>query len=154
MVFQCEFVRLRIWLLQTHQQLVHTCNTFRTCPPPAIATAMAVSNRHEISRVSQILNQVRTLRVQQKGWLISKDIDEKVFIWILCRIIFLANLIIWIMKLYVSTFHCYFQCSYSLDIFSFKLVTHTHVLAIVKQYMHIHVYLPLQNSLLISNMVK
>uniref|UniRef100_K1PBL2 Integrator complex subunit 7 n=1 Tax=Magallana gigas TaxID=29159 RepID=K1PBL2_MAGGI len=67
MVFQCEFVRLRIWLLQTHQQLVHTCNTFRTCPPPAIATAMAVSNRHEISRVSQILNQLGKCLKEYEG---------------------------------------------------------------------------------------
>nr|XP_011437947.2 integrator complex subunit 7 [Crassostrea gigas] len=67
MVFQCEYVRLRIWLLQTHQQLVHTCNTFRTCPPPAIATAMAVSNRHEISRVSQILNQLGKCLKEYEG---------------------------------------------------------------------------------------
>ncbi|KAK3093052.1 hypothetical protein FSP39_010547 [Pinctada imbricata] len=56
--FPCDFVSLRITLLQTHSQLVRTCNTFRTCPPPAIATALAMTNGQEISRCGQILSQL------------------------------------------------------------------------------------------------
>ena len=57
MQFQADLVDLRIELLQTHAQLLQTCNTFRTCPPPAIATALALTNGQEISRCGQILSQ-------------------------------------------------------------------------------------------------
>ena len=56
--FPCDFVSLRIAWLQSHSQLVRTCNTFRTCPPPAIATALAMTNGQETSRCGQILTQV------------------------------------------------------------------------------------------------
>ncbi|OWF54349.1 integrator complex subunit 7-like isoform X2 [Mizuhopecten yessoensis] len=56
--FQCWYVRLRTELLQAHCQLVRNCNTFRTCPPPAISTALAMSRGREISRCGQILSQL------------------------------------------------------------------------------------------------
>ncbi|KAJ3606218.1 hypothetical protein NHX12_025738 [Muraenolepis orangiensis] len=41
--FQCDFVKLRIDTLQALSQLVCTCNSLKTSPPPAIATTMKVS---------------------------------------------------------------------------------------------------------------
>uniref|UniRef100_A0A8C2XW62 Integrator complex subunit 7 n=1 Tax=Capra hircus TaxID=9925 RepID=A0A8C2XW62_CAPHI len=38
--FQCEFVKLRIDLLQAFSQLICTCNSLKTSPPPAIATTI------------------------------------------------------------------------------------------------------------------
>ncbi|KAJ8309500.1 hypothetical protein KUTeg_014374 [Tegillarca granosa] len=58
MLFQSEFVNLRVSLLQVHSQLIRTCNTFRTCPPPAIATALAMTNGQDISRCGQIISQL------------------------------------------------------------------------------------------------
>ncbi|XP_071162699.1 integrator complex subunit 7-like [Mytilus edulis] len=58
MQFQTDLVHLRIELLQALTQLIQTCNTFRTCPPPAIATALALTNGQEISRCGQILSQL------------------------------------------------------------------------------------------------
>lgn len=58
MQFQTDLVHLRIELLQTYAQLLQTCNTFRTCPPPAIATALALTNGQQISRCGQILSQL------------------------------------------------------------------------------------------------
>ncbi|KAK3583159.1 hypothetical protein CHS0354_027572 [Potamilus streckersoni] len=56
--FQCEYVNLRVDTMQVHSQLIRTCNTFRTCPPPAIATALAITNGQEITRCGQIVNQL------------------------------------------------------------------------------------------------
>ncbi|MBZ3879397.1 Integrator complex subunit 7 [Sciurus carolinensis] len=41
--FQCEFVKLRIDLLQAFSQLICTCNSLKTSPPPAIATTIAMT---------------------------------------------------------------------------------------------------------------
>ncbi|XP_048259682.1 integrator complex subunit 7-like [Haliotis rufescens] len=56
--FQCDYVSLRITLLQAHRQLILSCNTFRTAPPPAIATALASTNGQEGTRWSQIVQQL------------------------------------------------------------------------------------------------
>uniref|UniRef100_A0A8C2IQJ4 Integrator complex subunit 7 n=1 Tax=Cyprinus carpio TaxID=7962 RepID=A0A8C2IQJ4_CYPCA len=45
--FQCEFVKLRIDTLQALSQLICTCNSLKTSPPPAIATTIALSSGSE-----------------------------------------------------------------------------------------------------------
>ena len=56
--FQCEYVQLRAVLLEAHSQLILTCNTFKTCPPPAIATALADANGMELTKYEHIVSQV------------------------------------------------------------------------------------------------
>lgn len=58
MQFQCEYIQLRASLLETHTQLLRTCNTFKTCPPPAIATAQAVAKGQEITKCEHIVAQM------------------------------------------------------------------------------------------------
>jgi len=59
--FQAEYVALRAALLEAHVQLLRTCNTFRTCPPAAIATALAVSRGKELTKYEHIVTQVGVL---------------------------------------------------------------------------------------------
>ena len=56
--FQCEYIRLRTSWLSTLRLLLLTCNTFRSSPPPAIATAQASSNGQEGTRWAQVVQQV------------------------------------------------------------------------------------------------
>ncbi|KAK6183079.1 hypothetical protein SNE40_010625 [Patella caerulea] len=56
--FPIEYISVRIQLLQAHQQLLLTCNTFRTSPPPAIASALAATNGQDSARWSQIIGQL------------------------------------------------------------------------------------------------
>ncbi|KAK1329331.1 hypothetical protein QTO34_011514 [Cnephaeus nilssonii] len=51
--FQCEFVKLRIDLLQAFSQLICTCNSLKTSPPPAIATTIAMTLGNELQRQQQ-----------------------------------------------------------------------------------------------------
>lgn len=56
--FQCEFVKLRIDLLQAFSQLICTCNSLKTSPPPAIATTIAMTLGNDLQRCGRISNQV------------------------------------------------------------------------------------------------
>ncbi|KAK2086498.1 Integrator complex subunit 7 [Saguinus oedipus] len=51
--FQCEFVKLRIDLLQAFSQLICTCNSLKTSPPPAIATTIAMTLGNDLQRQQQ-----------------------------------------------------------------------------------------------------
>ncbi|NXD68461.1 INT7 protein, partial [Eolophus roseicapillus] len=57
--FQCGFVKLRIDLLQAFSQLVCTCNSLKTSPPPAIATTIAMTSGNDLQRCGRISNQAR-----------------------------------------------------------------------------------------------
>ncbi|XP_044772295.1 integrator complex subunit 7 isoform X1 [Neomonachus schauinslandi] len=57
--FQCEFVKLRIDLLQAFSQLICTCNSLKTSPPPAIATTIAMTLGNDLQRCGRISNQMK-----------------------------------------------------------------------------------------------
>uniref|UniRef100_A0A673NFG7 Integrator complex subunit 7 n=1 Tax=Sinocyclocheilus rhinocerous TaxID=307959 RepID=A0A673NFG7_9TELE len=57
--FQCEFVKLRIDTLQALSQLICTCNSLKTSPPPAIATTIALSSGSELQRCGRISSQMK-----------------------------------------------------------------------------------------------
>ncbi|XP_030051928.1 integrator complex subunit 7 isoform X1 [Microcaecilia unicolor] len=57
--FQCEFVKLRIDLLQAFSQLICTCNSLKTSPPPAIATTIAMTSGSDLQRCGRISNQMK-----------------------------------------------------------------------------------------------
>jgi len=59
--FQCGFVKLRIDLLQAFSQLICTCNSLKTSPPPAIATTIAMTSGNDLQRCGRISNQARVL---------------------------------------------------------------------------------------------
>ncbi|KFO25435.1 Integrator complex subunit 7 [Fukomys damarensis] len=51
--FQCEFVKLRIDLLQAFSQLICTCNSLKTSPPPAIATTIAMTLGNDLQSLQE-----------------------------------------------------------------------------------------------------
>uniref|UniRef100_A0A8C5MNT2 Integrator complex subunit 7 n=1 Tax=Leptobrachium leishanense TaxID=445787 RepID=A0A8C5MNT2_9ANUR len=55
--FQCEFVKLRIDLLQAFSQLICTCNSLKTSPPPAIASTIAMTSGNDLQRCGRISTQ-------------------------------------------------------------------------------------------------
>lgn len=57
--FQCEFVKLRIDLLQAFSQLICTCNSLKTSPPPAIATTIAMTLGNDLQRCGRISYQMK-----------------------------------------------------------------------------------------------
>ncbi|XP_077194756.1 integrator complex subunit 7 isoform X2 [Paroedura picta] len=57
--FQCGFVKLRIDLLQAFSQLMCTCNSLKTSPPPAIATTIAMTSGSDLQRCGRISNQMK-----------------------------------------------------------------------------------------------
>ncbi|XP_042189110.1 integrator complex subunit 7-like [Callorhinchus milii] len=57
LTFQCEFVKLRIDVLLAFSQLICTCNSLKTSPPPAIATAIAMASGNDLQRCGRITNQ-------------------------------------------------------------------------------------------------
>ncbi|KAG9344644.1 hypothetical protein JZ751_010329 [Albula glossodonta] len=59
LAFQCEFVKLRIAMLQALSQLICTCNSLKTSPPPAIATTIALSSGNELQRCGRISTQMK-----------------------------------------------------------------------------------------------
>ncbi|XP_077077062.1 integrator complex subunit 7 [Siphateles boraxobius] len=59
LAFQCEFVKLRIDTLQALSQLICTCNSLKTSPPPAIATTIALSSGSELQRCGRISTQMK-----------------------------------------------------------------------------------------------
>ncbi|XP_062857756.1 integrator complex subunit 7 [Trichomycterus rosablanca] len=59
LTFQCDFVKLRINMLQALAQLVCTCNSLKTSPPPAIAASMVLSSGNELQRCGRISQQMK-----------------------------------------------------------------------------------------------
>lgn len=57
--FQSEYTRLRAEFLQCLAQLVHTCHSLCTAPPPAVASAIAETTRDNLQRYGHITNQVQ-----------------------------------------------------------------------------------------------
>ncbi|MEE6473988.1 hypothetical protein FKM82_010240 [Ascaphus truei] len=57
--FQCEFVKLRIDLLQAFSQLICTCNSLKTSPPPAIASTIAMTSGNDLQRCGRISTQMK-----------------------------------------------------------------------------------------------
>ncbi|XP_006135241.1 integrator complex subunit 7 isoform X3 [Pelodiscus sinensis] len=57
--FQCGFVKLRIDVLQAFSQLICTCNSLKTSPPPAIATTIAMTSGNDLQRCGRISNQMK-----------------------------------------------------------------------------------------------
>ncbi|GLG96261.1 Integrator complex subunit 7 [Gryllus bimaculatus] len=57
--FQSEYTRLRGEFLQCLAQLVHTCHSLCTAPPPAVAQSLAESSRDQLQRYGHIANQLR-----------------------------------------------------------------------------------------------
>ncbi|KAL8185367.1 UNVERIFIED_CONTAM: Integrator complex subunit 7 [Gekko kuhli] len=57
--FQCGFVKLRIDLLQAFSQLICTCNSLKTSPPPAIATTIAMTSGSDLQRCGRISTQMK-----------------------------------------------------------------------------------------------
>nr|XP_028580536.1 integrator complex subunit 7 [Podarcis muralis] len=57
--FQCGFVKLRIDLLQAFSQLICTCNSLKTSPPPAIATTIVMTSGSDLQRCGRISNQMK-----------------------------------------------------------------------------------------------
>ncbi|CAM5135343.1 unnamed protein product [Natator depressus] len=57
--FQCGFVKLRIDLLQAFSQLICTCNSLKTSPPPAIATTIAMTSGNDLQRCGRISTQMK-----------------------------------------------------------------------------------------------
>ncbi|KAJ7422985.1 Integrator complex subunit 7 [Pitangus sulphuratus] len=55
--FQCGFVKLRIDLLQAFSQLICTCNSLKTSPPPAIATTIAMTSGNDLQRYCDYTNE-------------------------------------------------------------------------------------------------
>ncbi|XP_034018652.1 integrator complex subunit 7 [Thalassophryne amazonica] len=59
LAFQCEFIKLRIDTLQALSQLICTCNSLKTSPPPAIATTIALTSGNELQRCGRISMQMK-----------------------------------------------------------------------------------------------
>lgn len=56
--FQAEYMRLRCEMLQCLAQLVATCKSFCTAPPPAIAATIVQTTRDDLQRFGNITNRV------------------------------------------------------------------------------------------------
>ncbi|XP_061741745.1 integrator complex subunit 7 isoform X2 [Nerophis ophidion] len=59
LTFQCDFIKLRIDTLQALSQLICTCNSLKTSPPPAIATSIALSSGNDLQRCGRISIQMK-----------------------------------------------------------------------------------------------
>ncbi|XP_073994843.1 integrator complex subunit 7 [Rhodnius prolixus] len=57
--FQCEYSSLRCELLQCFSQLIASCNSLCSSPPPAIATTIMSSTRDDLQRCGHITGQLR-----------------------------------------------------------------------------------------------
>uniref|UniRef100_A0A3Q3LV87 Integrator complex subunit 7 n=1 Tax=Labrus bergylta TaxID=56723 RepID=A0A3Q3LV87_9LABR len=58
LTFQCEFIKLRIDTLQALSQLICTCNSLKTSPPPAIATTVGLAG-NDLQRCGRISMQMK-----------------------------------------------------------------------------------------------
>ncbi|XP_054272876.1 integrator complex subunit 7-like [Macrosteles quadrilineatus] len=59
LVFQTEYLRLRCEMLQCLSQLVATCKSFCTAPPPAISATIVQTTRDDLQRFGNITNRLR-----------------------------------------------------------------------------------------------
>ena len=66
--FQIQYVQLRTIMFQVHVQLERACASFKTSPPPAIATSLAMTTGEEIHNYGHVVEQVRScVPVRCKG---------------------------------------------------------------------------------------
>ena len=56
--FQCSYASLRAEMFQAHSLLLASCATMKSCPPPAIATAVAMATGQDVQRLSHFATQV------------------------------------------------------------------------------------------------
>ena len=59
--FQCSYASLRAETFQAHSLLLASCATMKSCPPPAIATAVAMATGQDVQRLSHFAAQVSLL---------------------------------------------------------------------------------------------
>ncbi|XP_037541479.1 integrator complex subunit 7 [Nematolebias whitei] len=67
LTFQCEFIKLRIDTLQALSQLICTCNSLKTSPPPAIATTIALTSGNDLQRCGRISMQMKVCMDEFRG---------------------------------------------------------------------------------------
>jgi len=56
--FQCSYTSLRAEMFQAHSLLLASCATVKSCPPPAIATAVAMATGQDVQRLSHFATQM------------------------------------------------------------------------------------------------
>ena len=56
--FQIQYVQLRTIMFQVHVQIERACASFKTSPPPAIATSLAMTTGEEIHKYGHVVEQV------------------------------------------------------------------------------------------------
>jgi len=56
--FQCSYTSLRAEMFQAHSLLLASCATMKSCPPPAIATAVAMATGQDVQRLSHFATQM------------------------------------------------------------------------------------------------
>lgn len=56
--FQCTYASLRAEMFQAHSRLLASCATVKSCPPPAIATAVAMATGQDVQRLSHFAAQM------------------------------------------------------------------------------------------------
>ncbi|KAG1652194.1 Integrator complex subunit 7 [Nymphon striatum] len=59
MDIQCEYIKLRSEMLKAYVFLMQTCNTSKSCPPPAIAASIALSSRDDLQKLGRVIMQLR-----------------------------------------------------------------------------------------------
>jgi integrator complex subunit 7 len=59
--FQITYAKLRADMLQAHSLLLAACASMKSCPPPAIATAVAMTTGQDVHTLSHFAVQVLAL---------------------------------------------------------------------------------------------
>lgn len=59
--FQISYAKLRADMLQAHSLLLAACASMKSCPPPAIATAVAMTTGQDVHNLSHFAKQVSKL---------------------------------------------------------------------------------------------
>ncbi|XP_006818833.1 integrator complex subunit 7-like [Saccoglossus kowalevskii] len=57
--FQCRYVKLRTQMLTLHCQLLLGCQTIKTCPPPAIASTVALATGQDLQNCGRLASQMQ-----------------------------------------------------------------------------------------------
>ena len=73
--FQCTYASLRAEMFQAHSRLLASCATVKSCPPPAIATAVAMATGQDVQRLSHFAAQVsliEELHVVERALILAK----------------------------------------------------------------------------------